>query len=215
MNDEWTRENQIKEMALNLKLRAVYLSAISIVSVLLIFILGSSAYSDISKLILIPILIITLLLLFLSYTNKKNEIKNIFHAKQDGDNLQLKDNETVFTRPNVIKNLGKKIKPDSQILSNLIIIICILLFGVFLFVVVSLISFNTEVSKFFIAGNLSATDEIQGKGLLSLFNPFIGIFTALALFCLSLIFNTWSGIKNDKKMSEINENVNNLKDKLP
>jgi MFS family permease len=78
MCDEWTRENRIKRVSLQIQLIMPYLTGMSILSALLIFVYGSTIYNQLEKGILGIALIIVLIVLSKSFFKQKREIDNIF-----------------------------------------------------------------------------------------------------------------------------------------
>jgi hypothetical protein len=76
MNDEWTRENQIKKTTLKNQLLGPYLTAVSIFSGLTIFILSTT--SDNKRYVLLGITLIALLFIAISYHLQSKKIDQIF-----------------------------------------------------------------------------------------------------------------------------------------
>jgi len=80
MNDEYTRENQIKKFNMKLKVQAVSLTTYSIIVALFVFIVGSSSYADLTKVALSILLLFAMLVLSKRFKKADSEIDDIFRS---------------------------------------------------------------------------------------------------------------------------------------
>ena len=78
MDDQWTRNNRIARLSLEQNLNTPYLSVLSVVGVLFIFVFSEPNFSIASRVILYVFLGFIAALLYWDYQNKKSEIKDIF-----------------------------------------------------------------------------------------------------------------------------------------
>lgn len=80
MNDEWTRENQIKRMSLKAQILMPYMLGISIFSSLAVFILSNSSLKELTANILVTIILIALISLFIVLRRNYDEVDKIFKS---------------------------------------------------------------------------------------------------------------------------------------
>jgi UDP-N-acetylmuramyl pentapeptide phosphotransferase/UDP-N-acetylglucosamine-1-phosphate transferase len=78
MNDEWTKENQIKKQTLKAQVLMPYMMGISIFSVLVVFIISNSTANLFEKNILLSCLITGLAIMLYLLKNNYKEIDRIF-----------------------------------------------------------------------------------------------------------------------------------------
>jgi len=80
MNDEWTRENQIKRTTLKAQILMPYMMGISIFSSLAVFIVSNSSLQELTKNFLVLCSVVALFSLFILLRRSYDEVDKIFQS---------------------------------------------------------------------------------------------------------------------------------------